>query len=132
MDSGWGALVIIGLVIAAIIAAVMLVLNVLAWIFLMLSGLFGHPLLVIAALAAGGAAGGMILLHRRQGSYVPRSSHDHATIGNIKLTPEGWAALVLSVAVVSLALYGLVFVSSRAHRVAATAQMPAAFSVAKL
>ena len=122
MDELWGALFIGGLIIVAIYTAIKFALIAFAWSFVSLSGFFGNPLLVIIALGAAGGAGGIIVLHRHQGPYVARSSHDYATIGNLKLTPEGWAALVISVFIASMALYGLLFVSSRAHQIVATAR----------
>ena len=118
MDNLVGVLIVVGLVIAAIIWVVQMVILGVASSFVLLTDLFGHPAFVLVAAAALGAAGGMIALRRRHGAYTPTSAHDYAQIGALKLTPEHWSALVLGVLVVALAGYGLVVTSPRAYAAA--------------
>lgn len=110
MDEGWGALIIGALIIGAIIWVIGLILTGLAYTFVTLSALLGHPIMVVAVLGALGAAGGMVQLRRRKGPVVARSSDDYAEIGSLRLTPEHWAILVLSALIVILVLYGIVVV----------------------
>jgi hypothetical protein len=129
MDNAWGALGALVVVLAIIFWVVKTALILVAGAFVMMTGVFGHPLFVVGALGAIGAGVGMIILHRRQGAYVARSSDDYATIGGLRLTPEGWGALVLTGFIVALGLYGLIFLASRAHHQATAALLlPAASS----
>jgi hypothetical protein len=110
MDEGLGFLVIVGLVIAAIVFVVIAVVTALGWTFLAASAFLGHPIVLVLALAALGGCGGMIMLHRRHGFSTARSTDDYASIGPVRLTPEGWAISVALAFGVVVSLYGMAIV----------------------
>jgi hypothetical protein len=104
MDEGAGC---IGAIVAVIVV-VALVLWVLAWIFLGMSQVFGHPLVVVVMLAA---AGGAIATLRHDGRTPQEegvSEAEFAEFGGLRMRAAQWAVAVMVGVVAATGLFGLV------------------------
>ncbi len=91
-----------------IIVVVAIVLAVLASVFIFLTQIFGHPVVVVALLGVVGGFVGLIQLDRAGGRRTPGSDADYAAIGDLRMLPRQWATLVLVVFGCVVGLYGIV------------------------
>jgi len=83
-----------------------IILKGLALLFVTLSFLFGHPLVVVMMTVAACALIGLARHRRLRGAPKAGSTDDYAAIGGMRLVPEGWALAVFSCALALLALFG--------------------------
>jgi len=107
MDEVLGGFVAVIAGIVFVVWLVSMILKGLAWLFISLSSLFGHPLVVVMMAVAAGALIGLARHRWLRGAPRAGSTDDFATIGWGRLVPEGWALVVSAGAVALLALFGL-------------------------
>jgi len=97
---------LLGMIVKAIEWLVTSFLKLLASIFLELSALFGHPLIVVMIAIAVGALIGLARHRQLRGAPSAGYADDYATLGGVRLVPEGWALLVSGGTLVLLVLLG--------------------------